>query len=72
MTPDRDDLRWRDTPANAGEEGRPRGTAGPDDHDARRRLATLLGRLVADMWAARDRDSPTDGAGSRRADDAPP
>ena len=72
MTSRRDVVNWKDRPTEAGEEGRPRDTDGPADHDARRRLATLLGRLFADDWKARHRDGPTDGDRARRTDDANP
>jgi hypothetical protein len=54
-----------------GRKDRPRITATPDDHLARRRRTTLLGRILADMWAKRRRDGPTDGPTTRRTDDSP-
>jgi hypothetical protein len=54
-----------------GGKDRPRITATPDDHDERRRLATLLGRILADMWAGRRRDGPKEGPDTRRTDASP-
>jgi hypothetical protein len=60
-----------DRATEAGMEECPRITATPDDHRERRRLATLLGRILADMWAGRRREGPTEGPDTRRTDDSP-
>ena len=53
----------------AGETERPRSPAGTDDQETRRRLAMLLGQLVAQAWTARQRDAPEDGGRSQCTED---